>query len=346
MCAGGVIGEALTHGQGVVNVASLSIPSCASTFSFAKARALSLGFDTGSVEAIDKKWELARELTKQSARVPGVREFAPVWQLIECRFRGEPYHEPRDYSSETLKAALSELCDSRELRPSTLERMAQGAVDASVLQSEMGGTREQRVLAFERFVRSLRNLPTSSRDHRDFICGYLASLLSPGSLEYAELLVSYLRDFPMALVWYGVLAGLSAESDLLNQFGGLGRRILRDVLARESLTDSPRADIAISELQILVEAGRAFDKYRLRTQANLTVEIAPLVNTVVRQTGQGSNEQLPLLPDVEDERDRLLDELDSSLSALVSVYGRWASARRRTGDRRSKSGKRGNSRRK
>ena len=71
------------------------------------------------------------------------------------------------------------------------------------------------------------------------------------------------------------------ESDVLNQFGGLGRRILRDILAKTYLTDSPRGDIALSELQVLVEASRAFDKYRFRAQTNLTVGIAPLVNTVV-----------------------------------------------------------------
>src|SRR5436190_16871577 len=88
--------------------------------------------------------------------------------------------------------------------------------------------------------------------NRGFLCGYLASCLHPGSLEYVDLVTSHLSGLPTLMLWYGVCAGLHPQSSVLSEFGGLGRRLLRDVLRREHILDRPDCDLAFDELQVLL----------------------------------------------------------------------------------------------
>jgi hypothetical protein len=102
--------------------------------------------------------------------------------------------------------------------------------------------------------------------------------------------------------------------------------VIRDIVAEESLFESPRADIGLQELESLVEGGRAFDKYRLRNQLYLTIEIAPLVATIVRQAPRYGSEQLALFPERRSEMERLKRELDRAVEFLGKAYYEWACA--------------------
>jgi hypothetical protein len=62
----------------------------------------------------------------------------------------------------------------------------------------------------------------------------------------------------------------------------LGRRILREVLREESILDSPRSDIALTELEAMTAYDSASAEFRTGTQGILEIEIAPLVTTTVR----------------------------------------------------------------
>jgi hypothetical protein len=153
------------------------------------------------------------------------------------------------------------------------------------LERLMNGPREERVTMFERYVEML--LQGASRDpsFTEFICGYLLSLISPGTLEHTHLLIPSLERVPGALLWYGLCAGLERGSKISRHFGGLGRRMLRDLLRSETLLDLPTCDIAISELEVLAAAPDMLE-FRRANQNSVVVELAPFINAQMRMAGR------------------------------------------------------------
>jgi hypothetical protein len=142
-------------------------------------------------------------------------------------------------------------------------------------------TREERLGILEEAFFALE--PKLS-DTDGFRLGYLASRMDPGSFAHARLLGKVLKRCPSALLWYGLCAGLSGGSALLNEFGGVGRRVLRELLVPDALVGRPRTDIAFEELDLLLEAHRSprpEDGFPTGSPSSLSVELALGVSTTV-----------------------------------------------------------------
>jgi hypothetical protein len=71
----------------------------------------------------------------------------------------------------------------------------------------------------------------------------------------------------------------------------LGRRILREVLREEALLDSPKSDIALTELEAMTVYDSASAEFRTGAQGLLEIEIAPLVTTTVRWPPKQTEQQ-------------------------------------------------------
>ena len=55
-----VVAEALTHGRGRVDLKTLTLPMCLTTFSFATARCLALGYPESEIDAVGRNLSIAR----------------------------------------------------------------------------------------------------------------------------------------------------------------------------------------------------------------------------------------------------------------------------------------------
>ena len=251
----------------------VSVPSSASVLSFSLVRAISLY--TRPVEWMDqlaRRWVMVREMTRQRPRTLSPRVVMPVMQSFGQLVPSSGIVA----DDEATGLACMEILEQGELEsPSrTLGTTFGGAARAMAL-----ATREERLAILEESL----SAPTLS-DVDGFKVGYLASRMDPGSFAHAGLLATVLRRCPSALIWYGFCAGLSGGSALLNEFGGVGRRILRELLVPETLVGRPRTDIGFEELDLLLgtpRSPRPEDGFPTGSPSTLSVELDVGVPTAV-----------------------------------------------------------------
>jgi hypothetical protein len=81
-----------------------------------------------------------------------------------------------------------------------------------------------------------------------FLLAYLASAVSPGTLDHIQLILPFVRSFPDILLWYGLLAGISSKGSLGRSADELARRVLRELERDSDFLTAPSCDIALSEL--------------------------------------------------------------------------------------------------
>ena len=127
--------------------------------------------------------------------------------------------------------ACRELQSERETNHSWRMLVEAGMIPDQVL-SELRGPREHRLRAFERILKSPQRPDTLITS---FLAGLLADQLSPGSLGHVDLLLPYLNQYPTALMWYGLCAGLHPDSEVQQVGNCLGRRLVRDLLTPDPI---------------------------------------------------------------------------------------------------------------
>ena len=147
------------------------------------------------------------------------------------------------------------------------------------------------------------------------------------------------------MLWYGVCAGLHPQSSVLSEFGGLGRRLLRDVLRREHILDRPDCDLAFDELQVLLRKPGSLQWARISGHGSTKVEIMPMVCTMLRVTESMPSQQ-PSLFDIGKsghEFEQWLWEAKRLARELTVLFERGPSSVGQSSDHRKyKRGKRGN----
>jgi hypothetical protein len=116
----------------------------------------------------------------------------------------------------------------------------------------------------------------------NFISGYLGSRIAPGELDHVGVVARTLKDAPSALLWFGLCSGLRSDGQVLTFAGGLGRRILRDLEQTDNALDRPRCDVAIGELEVLLNQEKPRTDFRTESNGSLSVELIPGVTTTVR----------------------------------------------------------------
>lgn len=123
------------------------------------------------------------------------------------------------------------------------------------------------------------------------------------------------------MLWYGVCAGLSLDGGLLAEFGGIGRRVLRDLSMADELVSRPRTDISAAELEILLGGERA-DEFPVTSPAQLSVELQPGIWTVVNWSSRARSRRPQDTGDRAEERGLIASELEIAISRLIEVYQR------------------------
>lgn len=271
-----IIGEALTLSTNQRSVAALSLLPCQSTYSYSFARALALGHvreseAVGTSNPIAGAWSLARRLTRQPPRKLTDDMLVPAFNIVAALAGGSggPSH-PRVPGF--VWESCREIQSNGEIHRSwNLLQERVSLIDA--LLNEMRGPREHRVRAFERVLKELSQNPLDTLT-ASFLAGALANQVAPGSFEHTDLLVPYLGQFPMALVWYGLCAGLHPDSELEQVGDCLGRRLARDLLMSDPLLSRPKYDIAVSELEVYLDREASID-FRVASQNHIAVELLP-----------------------------------------------------------------------
>lgn len=323
-CLGLILAEAATYLER--RPSNLSPVACASTYSFPMARALALGILTADHDPISNSWYAGRNLTNQPRLSLAMDALQGPWAVVLSLSTGVP-PSPRSILR-TPPASIFDACldlyRTGDIQPQQWDVLTRGFPEIRATKERMHGPREERVIAIEKSLPVLLNKRFNDATTVAFLCGYLASQVSPGTFDHSSLVAPHLQTFPTALLWYGLCAGLQERSNLQSYSVGLGRRVVRDVLRNENFLDRPHCDIALSELEVLSSAESQMADLRTGTPGRLEVEIAPCVTTVVRwpPRSEAVQESLPLR--VQQEARYLLSELEETLGRLDSICRRLA----------------------
>jgi len=264
--AGLIIAEALTLAGAQRSVSGLSLLPCESTYSYSFSRALALGYVRDGDDPIAAPFVLARKLTRQPARRLDDELLSSTLKVLSGLAANKTPGRVPAFIWETCQELQSE----QEVKRSWGLLAEAGFLPQQVL-GELRGPREHRVRAFERILDGPNRMDTMTSS---FLAGLLADQIAPGSFEHVELLLPYLNQYPTALLWYGLCAGLHHDSELQQVGNCLGRRLVRDLLASDPITSRPKYDIALGELEVHLDREEPLE-FRTASQNHIAVELLP-----------------------------------------------------------------------
>lgn len=313
-----ILGEALTHTLSRASMHAMPVHAFESTFSYSMARAIATGWDdTG---AVCDGWNRLWKVTEQAPRKIALTELNKVWADVLCA-RTEEHSALRQFPPNltNISHAFSELAEQQKLSPQIWNSLSRGRFDFFNLHQEMSKNRELRVRSFDQLSQELMSREGDSYSDA-FLCGYVASLLSDGTLDHADLLFPLVERLPTVLIWYGVCAGLAKNSRIRGTYNGLGYRLLRDLLRSESIVSRPDSDIAIEELQALLRGVNGAGEFRQSRSAWLSVELVPHVRALVRWPHKRQETtQLDLMPESKSANANVLQELGMLLERAATL---------------------------
>lgn len=121
--------------------------------------------------------------------------------------------------------------------------------------------------------------------------GHFANLLLPGSLSHVKLVAKHENNYPGSLLWYGFFSGATPGFSAERAFGGLGRKLLRDLFCKFDPFLPPTADISLTELESLSRLRAKGDVIKPVHQKAVFVSLLPGVDVMSRFSDDEIDEQ-------------------------------------------------------
>jgi len=268
--AGLIIAEALTLSGAQRSVAALSLLPCESTYSYSFARAFALSYVREGSDPIAARFGLARKLTRQPPRRLGDELLSTTLKVLSGLAGDNAVSDRSGRISPFIWETCRELQSGQDVKRSW-GLLANSGVLPQQFIGELRGSREHRVRVFERILRDPNRLDALTAS---FLAGLLADQIGPGSFEHVDLLLPYLDQYPTALLWYGLCAGLHPDSEIQQVGNCLGRRLVRDLLAPDPILSRPKYDIALGELEVHLDREEPLE-FRTASQNHIAVELLP-----------------------------------------------------------------------
>ncbi len=284
-CIGIIIGEALSHlfNKNIKNLIPLVIKN---TYSFAMARAYTaLGL---SHKDIDNRWKKACILIGQREKILNHGAIRDVWEILISLDKVKSYKGDLP----KIHEACCNIADHNSIGEKTWSELIKGFSKLKNVNEQMKESLEQRVLIFEGSAEELHDQTVIDKMTAEFLCGYLASQIEPGTMNHAELLRPYMKNFPGVILWYGLCAGIYQKTDVHNYAEGLGWRIIRDLFQLIPDHGIPKCDIALDELEVMLNVEQPDYNFRTENPTWLILEILPNVYSVFLWSKNGHSEEL------------------------------------------------------
>lgn len=325
---GAILGETMINATGRGFIDSLALTAFESTYSFAMSRALLIGLSHELRQAVSDRWHEARELTDQPARKMPLEALEDVWSVVlRLTQGGSTPNATKEDRLGLIEEACREIRRGQGISSFNWHRLSGSRISNSVIADSMRSTKEHRVETFEQAVKTLSQ-EVSDELHASFLVGYLASLVSDGSMEHGHLVLPLQGRLPTAMLWYGICAGLLPGNRIRTDYNHLGLRILRSLKRNDGLLSPPTCDISVAELEVLLRGDVRSRNFRQHHASFLRVELVPMVTTVLRWPGRqtagggqmglfGSDDRQPALGP--DRLRELILSLRGSLSLAESL---------------------------
>ncbi|OLN24902.1 hypothetical protein DVDV_3807 [Desulfovibrio sp. DV] len=313
-----ILAEAITLSSVSAPNFNIAPLACASTFSFCAARFSALKYSNDFSDSLVERWKKAHKASRQPVRKLELsRILDKVWLLTALSntkgLRNDIAMTPDGLNN--IYVACKQIIENGVITDAGLSYCFGGSANFRTIHAEMLGSRENRVLVFEDAMARIC-VNKQSFQEASFLCGYLASLVSPGSLDYFDLIWPWLSHYSDAMLWYGICSGLQEKNVILSSFSSIGRRVLRDVLKPIYKFDRPSSDISSHELDVISrsEGGLVF---RTGNSGYIDCELFPGVNTFLRKQ---ANDTLPInAPTVCKGNKEYSDAVDKLGKALIEI---------------------------
>jgi len=274
-----IVAEAATPNGQIRQSGRLAARDCLGSVSYCLAKNLAIGLRSPTKEIIDD-WSTAKDLIENRTPLP-VPEFRYLWDVINS-LADRKTRINLTAEQESILICCSDILEDGEISPNNWKQLTSKLRELENLQTLLDGTRENRVIMLERLLTAVVRSSDSSRNSKAFICGYLTSLVAPGTLDHIGLLTQVNQAVPTATLWYGLCAGLKGGDATLLYSGGVGRRVMRELTRHSSWTEVPTCDIALSELVVLTANSRSVPDWLRSDGPYIQIEIAPGVDCPLR----------------------------------------------------------------
>jgi hypothetical protein len=266
------IAEAISYKSSTKLIGNVVARECTGTSSFCLGRSLFMGLPHRTQDVLDA-WGTAKELI-ENRRPSFFDELHFLWNIVALLATRESQRQ-LTIEQEVLLICCKDILEEGEIAQINLRRLTGRSLELVSLKVLVDGTREERVLALDGLLSSVVRSSESSQDTKAFICGYLTSLIAPGTMDHMGLLASINQILPTAPMWYGFCAGLKGNDGRYLYSANIGRRVMRELTRRIIWTDPPTCDIAVGELIVVMTSSRSIPDY-LRTGVGfIEIEVAP-----------------------------------------------------------------------
>ena len=315
---GVILGEAASRngGAGRVDGAGKSpLGVCVSTCAFAMGRAICVGW--WDLARVGENWHRAQVMAAhRPSYVAELGDLVGAWSVVG-EVGGLPVRA--ECGSRRVSEAVVALCRGLhardELDEGALAVLTKDSADLGAAFQEMGGTRERRVKAFDSALRESVGRRRRSQKTTAIALGLLASRIAPGSFEHVSLVIPDRGRLEGVLVWYGLFAGVTRGARLADHYGGLGRRVLAEMLMGDTAFSRPRCDVGLDELEVIGMSTMYRGQLLRVSPGRLAIEIVPCVNTVAAWLEE---------PKAGDRQGRLFEEEAKGLESDVREVNRAA----------------------
>lgn len=330
--AGAVVGEAILN-VGIGSASSqLSVAALQSCASFVAARAFGL-WGPGNTFAISmERYEIARNIFGNTNRNSDCLEYHDLWKVLGILSSKEMTQN--SITSLSVQLIVQSCQDIRKSgfvsRSVTAQIVRELGWSEGIIEFEKNGS-EQRIVMFdnavEHMVRSVPNAPKNCKTLEEFAIAYLAARIGGSASSHITLLEKLVNNYPMIVLWYGVVSALYRSEIWGTEFGGLGRLALKEISFPFRFDDPPRCDVAFDELIALVDPDHLSDSlgFRGATHRALNIEVSLGVNAMIRLSSLYGSDSMPASNEIiRSEMTELLRHLGAAIDSahrLDSAHG-------------------------
>ncbi len=300
----GEIMASTTHARAEV----LSPVLCSTAASFAMARGLALAYPADLVIGITDSWADVRRASQQRERALDLASIRSAWgALLVASGTARSDSLFAVESDDVFGAALGQIRTTGRVSDRLWSELTGSAPSLATAHEAMTQSREARVRWLDDSLEGLVRAGGSSPTLAAFLVGYTLAQLAPSSFRMLDLVESALERAPGSAIWYGAVSGVLEPREMLRIGGGLGYRLLRDLLRHEPLLSRPSSDICAAEFLTLSQTESSSMSIVQANPGRLQVELLPCVSTTLSWS-QGRSES---------KREASVDDLDRVRSLLM-----------------------------
>lgn len=277
-----VIAEATTQKLVTNTRRPLSYTDYLETFAFCFTRALLSGATFEELETLFRTWVKAQILGGhfRSPHEDLDKVIAP-FAILAALCDRVPSHNQNPVDGEIF-SVVQEISKNGKISRQLQTNIARSSsLPVQLFDGVSEGTRESRVQALEEALLFVAKGIGVRPSIGMFIAGYLVSQVAPGSLEYMSLITSATQVHSEMTLWYGLLAGLHPDGNILDFEGGLGWHIASELIRSSDPFSRPVADMDIVEFEMLSGSERSI-LGQGKFQGSFSIELIPGSETTVK----------------------------------------------------------------